>query len=77
MSTKSIDVHVYVQTKATKNSNSDIANAVSNQTGVLKAACNQNVKAMLDIEYDPEQTSGNTILDFVRSKGCTSYLVGM
>ena len=77
MSTKSIDVYVYIQSPEGENLDMDIVKAISNQTGVLKADNNQKVKKMLDVQYDPELTSGNVILNFVRGKGYNSYLVGM
>ena len=77
MRTKSIDVYIYIQSQQNENKNTDIVKAVANQYGVLKAGSNQNISKMLDVEYDPQRISGDEILNFVRSEGYTSYLVGM
>ena len=77
MNTKTIDAFVYIQSQNEPKVTSDIVQEIAKLSGVVKVNINQNVNKMVDIEYDPEVTSGNNILDFVRDSGYTSYLVGM
>ena len=77
MLNKSVDVFIYIQSQEGEGTYMDIVKAVSSQKGILKAACNHKVNNMIDLIYDPELTSGNEILNFVRDKACNSYLVGM
>lgn len=77
MNTRTIDAFVYIQSQNEPKVTSDIVQEIAKLSGVVRANINQNVNKMVDIEYDPEVTSGNSILDFVRDSGYTSYLVGM
>lgn len=77
MNTRTIDAFVYIQSQNEPKVTSDIVQDIAKLSGVVRANINQNVNKMVDIEYDPEVTSGNSILDFIRGSGYTSYLVGM
>jgi len=77
MNIKTIDAFVYIQSQNEPKVTSDIVQEIAKLSGVVRVSVNQNVNKMVDVEYDPEVTSGSNILDFVRDSGYTSYLVGM
>ena len=72
-----IDVFVYIQSKGMPEIISNMANHLSQVTGVTRVNMHPKVKQLLAIEYDPAYTSGKEIINIVRQNDCSGFLVGM
>lgn len=77
MKNNTVDVYIYVPSRENNEATADIANIANHITGVVKAKVNQRVKQLMEVEYNPEHTSGQSILAAVRQRGNVASLVGM
>ena len=77
MKNNTVDLYLYLPSKGNYQTTADVANIANHITGVVKAKQNQRVKQLMEVEYNPDYVSSQSILASVRQAGNTASLVGM
>ena len=77
MKNNTVDLYLYLPSKGNYQTTADVANIANHITGVVKAKQNQRVKQLMEVEYNPDHVSSQSILASVRQAGNTASLVGM
>lgn len=77
MKNNTVDLYLYLPSKGNNKTTADVANIANHITGVVKAKQNQRVKQLMEVEYNPDHVSSQSILASVRQAGNTAALVGM
>ena len=77
MSTKSIDVYIYMTHKGKTAYFDDFVSDISCLAGVTKACINTKVKHLVEVKYNPDNISVGAMLYIARKNGVTASLVGM
>ncbi len=75
MTTQHTDMMIYY--KPSGKVESGLSDSIRNKSGVISAEDNPYVKHLINIAYDPVQTSGRHILEVVREKGLPAWMIGM
>lgn len=71
-----VDVNVYVVSKNSEGIVPTLVEKMNVLTGVVNVNINQNVKRMLNIQYDAKQVSSSDIVRFINKNECRGALVG-
>jgi 2-keto-3-deoxy-L-rhamnonate aldolase RhmA len=77
MKTNIVDVFIYIQSKGIPEVVSGLADHISQVAGVAKVRPHPDVRQLIAVEYDLEQTSGKKLIDIIKQNGCSGFLVGM
>jgi len=71
-----VDIHLYIKSHSNDANFNHVINNITPIEGVVQASVNENINKILNITYNPQETSFSKIIYSLNKKGFSSRAIG-